>query len=103
MEGARSFTIALDLAAWPSRAARSLAQALAAISEAHVTRGHPSPRKAAEVREVWKGIRRWLGAASLRRSSRSTSRIYASPADGLEVLVRNSKTTRRVKARRRAR
>jgi site-specific recombinase XerD len=40
-----------------------LAQALAAISVAHVTAGHPSPRGAAPVREVLAGIRRTLGTA----------------------------------------
>lgn len=40
-----------------------------AISEAHAVRGHPSPRKAPEVREVWKGIRHRLGTAPRRRAA----------------------------------
>lgn len=62
-------TLALYLTAWADEggSVASLAQALAAISEAHSTLGHPSPRKAPEVREVWKGIRRRLGSAPRRR------------------------------------
>jgi integrase len=40
-----------------------LAQALAAVSVAHVAAGHPSPRGAAPVRDVMAGIRRTLGTA----------------------------------------
>jgi len=40
-----------------------LAQALAAISVAHVAAGHPSPRGAREVREVMAGVRRKVGTA----------------------------------------
>lgn len=62
-------TVALYLTAWADDGGTvaSLAQALAAISEAHSALGHPSPRKAPEVREVWKGIRRRLGTAPARR------------------------------------
>ena len=62
-------TLALYLTAWASDggSVASLAQALAAIGEAHSVAGHPSPRNAPEVREVWKGIRRRLGTAPRRR------------------------------------
>ena len=40
-----------------------LTQALAAISVAHTTAGHPSPRGAAAVKDVMAGIRRTLGVA----------------------------------------
>ena len=65
---ARPTTLALYLTAWANEGASvaTLAQALAAISEAHGVAGHPSPRKAPEVREVWKGIRRLLGVAPRR-------------------------------------
>ncbi|MCC6874246.1 MAG: site-specific integrase [Sandaracinaceae bacterium] len=47
-------------------AVATLAQALAAIGEAHRAMGHPPLRSAPELREVWKGIRRTLGAAPRR-------------------------------------
>lgn len=44
----------------------TLSQALSAISEAHRMAGHDSPRSAAAVQEVWKGIKRTLGSAPRR-------------------------------------
>ena len=41
----------------------TLAQAQAAISQAHVIAGHKNPRTHRMVRETWKGIRRRLGVA----------------------------------------
>lgn len=63
--------VALYLSAWAREgpAVASLAQALAAISEAHAVAGYESSRKAPDLREVWKGTRR---AASLRSSSTSS-------------------------------
>jgi len=65
---AQPTTVALYLTAWANAggAVATLGQALAAISEAHRVAGHPSPRKAPAVREVWKGIRRQLGVAPRR-------------------------------------
>lgn len=44
----------------------TLAQALAAISEAHRVAGHDSPRTTPVVRETWKGIRRAVTTAQRR-------------------------------------
>jgi len=41
----------------------TMAQSLAALSQAHTAAGHPSPRFTPEVQEVWKGIRRTHGVA----------------------------------------
>lgn len=45
-----------------------LSQALAAISVAHTTAGHPSPRGAGPVKEVLAGIRRTVGTAQRQAS-----------------------------------
>jgi integrase len=65
---AAASAVALYLSAWAKDGAAiaSLAQALAAISEAHAVAGYKAPRKAPELREVWKGIRRELGTAPRR-------------------------------------
>lgn len=65
---ATSATIALYLTARATdgRKVATLAQAIAAISEAHKLGGHPSPCGATLVRETWKGIRRSLGSAQRR-------------------------------------
>lgn len=47
----------------------TLAQGLAAISAAHVRARHPDPRRMVEVREVWLGMRRALGAAPKRQAA----------------------------------
>lgn len=62
---AASQTLALYLSARADegRKVATIAQALAAISQAHVVAGHKSPRTHALVRETWKGIRRRLGVA----------------------------------------
>lgn len=61
-------TVALFLAARAEegRKVATLAQALAAISEAHKLAGHSSPCTAPVVRETWKGIRRTIGSAQRR-------------------------------------
>jgi integrase len=58
-------TVALYLSARASegRKVATLARSLAAISQAHKAAGLTSPRGAAPVQEVWKGIRRTLGTA----------------------------------------
>lgn len=58
-------TLALYLSARADqgRKVNTLAQALAAISQAHLVAGHKSPRVSPLVRETWKGIRRRLGVA----------------------------------------
>jgi len=48
------------------RKVSTLAQALAAISQAHKKAGLESPRKSGAVQETWKGIRRSLGTAPRR-------------------------------------
>ncbi len=64
-------TLVFYLTAWADAGGSlaSLAQALAAISEAHAMAGHQAPRRAPELREVWKGIRRELGRAPRRRAA----------------------------------
>lgn len=61
-------TVALYLAdrAQLGRKPATLARELAAISQAHKTAGHESPRGAARVREVFAGIRRTHGTAQRR-------------------------------------
>ncbi|HEY3451809.1 MAG TPA: site-specific integrase [Myxococcales bacterium] len=63
-------TVALYLAdrAQLGRKPATLARELAAISQAHKTAGHESPRGAARVREVLAGIRRTHGTAQRRVS-----------------------------------
>jgi len=63
-------TVAAFLAARAKEGRRvsTLEQALAAISQAHQAAGLPSPRSAAEVREVLRGIRRTLGVAPLQKN-----------------------------------
>lgn len=58
-------TVAMYLTAraGDGRKVATLAQALAAISQAHLLAGHESPRSSALVRETFKGIRRTLGTA----------------------------------------
>lgn len=46
-------------------AVSSIGRALASICQAHGLSGHPSPRGAPEVREVWRGIQRAHGAAQV--------------------------------------
>lgn len=61
-------TVALYLSARADegRAVSTLAQALAAISQAHKKAGLESPRKSGAVQETWKGIRRKVGVAARR-------------------------------------
>jgi site-specific recombinase XerD len=63
-------TVAAFLAARAREGRRvsTLEQSLAAISQAHQAAGLPSPRSAAEVREVLRGIRRTLGVAPLQKN-----------------------------------
>jgi integrase len=65
---AASGTVAMYLSAGADGglAVATLAQALAAIGEAHRLAGHESPRGAAVVRETWKGIRRAIGISQRR-------------------------------------
>lgn len=55
----------------------TLAQCLAAISEAHRMKGFDSPREAAVVREVWKGIKRTVGVEARRVSPVSLQALRA--------------------------
>ena len=62
---AASETVAMYLSARADQglAVATIAQGLAAISQAHQMAGHKSPRTAPVVRETWKGVRRRLGVA----------------------------------------
>ncbi len=66
-------TVALYLSARAAEGARvsTLGQALAAIGEAHRVAGQPipSPKSSPELREVWKGIRRTLRVAPVRKAA----------------------------------
>lgn len=63
-------TVAAFLAARAKEGRRvsTLEQSLAAISQAHQAASVPSPRAAAEVREVMRGIRRTLGVAPVQKA-----------------------------------
>ena len=62
----QTVTLYLTAKAEEGKKVATLAQALAAISEAHHFGSYPSPRESAMVRETWKGIRRKLGVAPRR-------------------------------------
>lgn len=51
--------------------------ALTAISQAHKTTGHPSPRGEAAVRLVWGGIRRELGTATEKKDAITIAMLQA--------------------------
>jgi site-specific recombinase XerD len=59
------------------RKVATLAQALAAISEAHIVAGHKTPRADRLVRETWKGVRRRLGVAADQKAPISAREIRA--------------------------
>jgi len=63
-------TVALYLTAraQEGRKVATISRELAAISQAHLLAGHPSPRSAGPVREVLKGIRRTLGTAQTQKA-----------------------------------
>ena len=89
-------TVALYLSAWASEgvAVATLAQALAAIGEAHRVSGHPPLRSAPELREVWKGIRRTLGTAP----RRVAPLVVAELRELGRVLAQDSRIGRRDRA-----
>lgn len=92
-------TVALYLTAraQEGRKVSTLAQALAAISQAHQMAGHASPRSTPVVREAFKGIRRVHGAApsqkapllgaQLRAMSRALPSTLAGARDRALLLV----------------
>lgn len=70
-------TVALYLTAraQEGRKVSTLAQALAAISQAHSMAGHDSPRSSAVVREAFKGIRRTHGTAPSQKAPVLTTQL----------------------------
>ena len=58
----------LSARAEQGRKVATLARELAAISQAHVLAGHPSPRGTGPVQEVMKGIRRTMGTAQTQKA-----------------------------------
>lgn len=80
--------VAIYLAERAEKGARvsTLAQFLAALTEAHRMSGHDSPRDAPVVREVWKGIKR--------RTGTSPRQVAPLLPDDLRALVRSCSKSR---------
>lgn len=81
-------TVAMYLSARAAegRKVATLAQALAAISQAHQLAGHTSPRSSTAVRETFKGIRRTLGSAPAQKAPLLASQLRAIAAELPETL-----------------
>jgi integrase len=84
-------TVALYLSALATRqlAAATIELALVAISQVHKVKGHPSPRAAAEVQAVRKGIRRTLGTRQKQKAPLLSSELRP----GLEAAARGASSS----------